>query len=53
MEIWQIESCDGVGFLTCLSRSTLFYKIDDNDITLLLIYVDDMIGTDSNTSVIE
>ncbi|CAN6679930.1 unnamed protein product [Malus baccata var. baccata] len=39
-----------MGFTTSLSDTSLFTKKDDNDIVILLLYVDDIILTCSNTS---
>ena len=36
-----------------LWQITLFYKRGDDDITLLIVYVDDMIVTGNNSSEIE
>lgn len=41
------------GFKQALADHTLFYKRDGDDITLLIVYVDDMIVTGSNISEIE
>ncbi|KAI9201572.1 hypothetical protein LWI28_025463 [Acer negundo] len=41
------------GFKQALADHTLFYKRDGDDITLLIVYVDDMIVTGTNISEIE
>lgn len=41
------------GFKQALADYTLFYKRDGHDITILIVYVDDMIVTGSNPSEIE
>ena len=41
------------GFKQAIANHTLFYKRDGDDITLLSVYVDDMIVTSSNFTKIE
>ena len=41
------------GFKQVMTNHTLFYKRDGDDITLLIVYVDDMIVIDSNSTKIE
>lgn len=43
----------GYSFKRFLANHTLFYKRDNDDITLLLVYVNDMIVTGNNTPEIE
>ena len=47
------HSMEAYGFKQALADHTLFYKRDGGNITLLLVYVDDMIVTGNNTSEIE
>ena len=41
------------GFKQVMADRTLFYERDGDDITLLIVYVDDMIVTGSNSTKIE
>ena len=41
------------GFKQAMANHTLFYKKDGDDITWLIVYVDDMIVTGSNSTKIE
>ena len=41
------------GFKQAMTNHTLFYKRDDDDITLLIVYVDNMIVTGSKFTKIE
>ena len=41
------------GFKQVMTNHTLFYKRDGDDITLLIVYVDDMIVTGSNSTKIK
>ena len=41
------------GFKQAMADHTLFYKRDGDDITLFIVYVDDMIVTGSNSTKIE